>query len=203
MLFELFFRENETPRCPTAIIRRFVLWSLVCWVSAAPSFGLAITFGGTKGAARGSTAGFDPYAMATAIVLFSALYTLLTSTDAFDRFHRIRGMRRTLYIGYWTRIGMSIAFPITFFVDVMTGLYSIGAVNSVLGSQSGFGATFLITCLHGTIMNLLIALYMSIIFPIVRAMTKDKSRPGFEVILPAAAKASLPEAQIAQKRTQC
>ena len=96
MLLELFSNEGEHPRCAKAIVRRFILWSLVCWVSAAPSFGL-VTLGRTGG--RNSEAGgFDPWAMACAITLFSILYTTLTTSAAFDRFHRIRGVRRTLYI---------------------------------------------------------------------------------------------------------
>ena len=198
MLLELFSNEGEHPRCPKAIVRRFILWSLVCWVSAAPSFGLAVSF--VAGGRFTKAGGFNPWAMAYAITLFSILYTVLTSTDAFDRFQRIRAMRRTLYIGYWTRMGISIIYPVSFIVDMIPGLISITAVDRTLGIQSGFVATFLITCLHGTLMNLVIAVYMGMLYPIVRALVKDPNRPGgFEVILP---EAKLPEATLAEKMPQ-
>lgn len=198
MLFELFSNEGEHPRCAKAIGRRFVLWSLVCWISAAPSFSLAASFGGGgRGAGAG---GFDPWAMACAITLFSILYTIFTSTDAFDRFHRIRGVRRTLYIGYWTRIGISIVFPVSIVLDMVPGIISVGAVNSAFGVQSGFVATFLITCVHGTLMNVIIAFYMGMLYPIVRAVAKDPNRPGgFEVVLPPV---NLPEAKLADPMPQ-
>lgn len=199
MLLELFSNEGERPRCPKAIVRRFILWSIVCWVSAGPSFGLAMTVGGNGGKMSGA-GGFNPWAMACAITLFGILYTVFTSTDAFDRFQRIRGMRRTLYIGYWTRMGISIIVPVSLFVDMITGLISFGAVSQTLGIQSGFVATFLITCVHGTLMNLIIAIYMGMLYPIVLNLAKDPNRPGgFEVILP---EANLPEATLAEKMPQ-
>ena len=193
MLLELFSKEGEHPRCPKAVVRRFILWSLVCWISAAPSFGLVTL--GRSGGRNSEVGGFDPWAMACAITLFSILYTILTTSAAFDRFHRIRGVRRTLYIGYWTRIAVSIIFPVSFVVDVIPGAISILAVSSTLGIQSGFVATFLITCVHGTLMNLIIAIYMGMLYPIVLNLTKDPNRPGgFEVILP--------EATLAEKMPQ-
>jgi hypothetical protein len=182
MLFELFSIEGEHPRAPKAIVRRFILWSIVCWVSAGPAFGLAISMGG-----NGRGQHFSPWAMAMAIVLFTTLYTLFTSTDAFDRFHRIRGVRRTLYIGYWTRMGLSVALPVGMVVDMVTGIVSIQAVTKALHLESSFVTTFLITCLHGTLMNLLIAIYMAMLYPLVLRFSRDRPQPrGFEVIMPVA-----------------
>lgn len=186
MIFELFSIEGEHPRAAKAIVRRFILWSIVCWVSAGPAFGLALSLGSASGRGRGQGPGFNPWAMAAAITLFSILYTIFTSTDAFDRFHRIRGMRRTLYIGYWTRMAISIVVPISLVVDMVTGIFSVGIVARFLHTESGFVGTFLITCVHGTLMNLIIAVYMAIVYPIVRSLTRDPQRPGFEVILPSA-----------------
>ena len=200
MLLELFSNEGKHPRCAKAIVRRFILWSLVCWVSAAPSFGLVTLGRGGGGARNSELGGFDPWAMACAITLFSILYTLLTTSAAFDRFHRIRGVRRTLYIGYWTRIAVSIIFPVSFIVDLIPGAISILAVNSTLGIQSGFVATFLITCVHGTLMNLIIAIYMGMLYPIVLNLAKDPNRPGgFEVILP---EMKLPDATLTEQMPQ-
>ena len=50
-------------------LRRLLLWTVVCGVSAAPSFVLA-------------SHDYDPAAMALAVCVFILAYTAATSTDA-------------------------------------------------------------------------------------------------------------------------
>ena len=110
-------------------LRRLILWTIICSVSAAPSFVLA-------------SGEFDRAAMVVGVVIFIALYTLGTSTAAFERFHRRPFVRRTLYIGYGLRLIMSMTFPLgfvagpqigpvalVFFADVWPGALSLEVVR--------------------------------------------------------------------------
>ena len=135
--------------------------------------------------------------MALGIMLFAVGYTILTSTDSFGVFQRRPGVRRTLYIGYFTRLGLSIVFPLAMAADVVPGILSETAAQNtfkVLGishydSRSEiFFLTLLTTCIQGTILNFLISIYMLLVY---WAGAGRKQQRGFEVIMPEA----LPVAQ--------
>src|SRR5687767_15817356 len=112
------------------ILRRLILWTIICCASAAPSFAIAYDE-------------HDPAAMVAGVVLFILLYTAATSTSAFERFHRRPFVRRTLYIGYGLRLILSAVFPlglsskgpgvILMFADLWPGLVSLKIVQDGLG----------------------------------------------------------------------
>lgn len=201
MKLALFNLEGEHPRSATALARRFILWSIVCWISGGPSFAWAVIVGGNPPA---DAPPFDPWAMALGIVLFSMAYTALTSTDRFDAFQRRPGVRLTLYIGYFTRLGVSIAFPIAMGIDMLPGMFSVLGTQwlfEILGvdpstsSSALFLFTFLTTCVQGLLLNILISIYMLVVYVIVRFARRGRPEPrGFEVI--PTANPDLPEAQI-------
>lgn len=158
---------------PLAIARRFVLWSVVCWISAGPSFFWAHDE-------------FDRGAMVLGVCLFSILYTLFTSTPAFHRFKRRPFIRRTLYIGYGLRLALSICYPIGMVADALPGLFSVGLIESLGMETKGFVGTLAITCVQGALLNLIITLFMVVVYAIERAFLKapELQPRGFEVILP-------------------
>lgn len=196
---DLFSLDGEQPRSAKAVIRRFVLWSIVCWISGGPSFAWAIMMGYPPGEEH-----FDPWAMACGIILFSIGYTALTSTNRFDAFQRRPGVRLTLYIGYFTRLGVSILFPIAMGIDLLPGMLSVFWMRwffEILqvdpeGSQSAlFLFTLLTTFVQGFVLNILISLYMLVVYAIVRRTRWGRPEPrGFEVI--PIANQDMPEAQI-------
>jgi hypothetical protein len=157
---------------PADITRRALLWTLLCGISAAPSF---------IWAARG----FNRLAMILGVVIFITLYTLTTSTPAFLRFREKPFIRRTLYIGYGTRILISVIFPVGMAADLIPGLISISVVHTILGSMSeGFVATLLITIVHGTILNFLLTIYMFIVWGFQRLFMKPPEEPrGFPILM--------------------
>ena len=67
--------------------------------------------------------------MVCGVLLFICLYTVSTCNDAFERFHARPFVRRTLYIGYITRMALSVAFPLGMFLDMFPGLVSIAIVE--------------------------------------------------------------------------
>ena len=139
----------------------------------------------------------DPAAMALGIMLFAVGYTIVTSTDRFDVFQRQPGVRRTLEIGYFTRLGLSALFPLAMAADFVPGLLSMRMARNTFetvgissaGSPSAiFFCTLLTTCIQGAILNFLISIYMLVVYGLVRpsgAGRKQQER-GFEVIMPEA-----------------
>src|SRR5688500_12202871 len=133
------------------LLRRLALWTLVCVVSAVPSF----TWAGDR---------FDRGAMAFGVVLFILGYTALTSTAAFHRFHARPFVRRTLYVGYGVRLALSVAFPIRMGVDLMPGLLSVRLVEESGLAPRSFAGTFATTIVQGALLNVLLALFMTLVY---------------------------------------
>src|SRR5688572_17649859 len=106
------------------LLRRLLLWTVLCSVSATPSFVLA-----------SSSDDFSQAAMVVGVLLFIAAYTASTSTDAFERFHNRPFVRRTLYIGYGARMLVSVLFPYAWAADMIPGIISVGLVQNTLGLE--------------------------------------------------------------------
>ena len=159
------------------ILRRLGLCTLICLVSAAPSFLCAMRQ-------------FDERAMAVGVALFILAYTAVASTAAFERFHNLPFVRRTLYIGYGLRLAASLFYPVGIAADLFPGVISIEFVENVLGLKGkGFGATLAITVVQGTLLNVILAVLMSLVYGVQRLTLKPpaESAPrGFEVVVAAA-----------------
>jgi hypothetical protein len=154
------------------ICRRAALWTLLCCVSAGPSFIWA-------------SRDFDSAAMISGVAMFIVFYTVGTSTRAFLRFQRLPFVRRTLYIGYGLRVILSIVFPVGMTVDLLPGMFSVTVVQGLLPgiSRNGYLATLLITIVQGTIINVLLSMFMGMVWAIQRVACKpprDQSQ-GFPV----------------------
>lgn len=167
-------KEPEPIAIPT-VLRRLLLWTAVCVVSAAPSFVIAAHQ-------------YHQGAMALGVVVFILIYTGLTSTAAFERFHRRPFVRRTLYIGYGTRMAISIIFPIAMFPDIVAGTLSISIVREIFRLEpSTFAGTFLTTCVSGTILNVMVLALMLVVYALQRALLplpRDEQPRGFAVVMP-------------------
>src|SRR5215204_779137 len=133
--------------------------------------------------------GFDRGAMVVGVALFVTLYTVFTCTAGFERFHRRPFVRRTLYIGYGVRLGMSVAFPVGMAADLIPGLLSIGLVENVLGVRDKtFVGTLAVTIVQGTILNCIIAAMMGVVYGFQRKFCRPPEEPlsyGFQVVMKA------------------
>jgi hypothetical protein len=155
------------------VVRRLVLWTFLCGVSAIPSFYVG-------------SHEFDTRAMLVGVGVFSVAYTLFTSTTGFRRFAERPSVRRTLYIGYGTRIGISVLYPVGMAADLIPGFLSVGIVGGLGIDPKTFAGTLLATLVQGTLLNIILSVYMAVVFVIVRAVGGRRERhQGFEVILPA------------------
>jgi hypothetical protein len=155
------------------LLRRFLLWSVICIVSAAPSFLWA-------------SGEFNHLAMAYGVLLFIFIYTTISMTDWFERFHARPHVRRTLYIGYGARLAISIAFPVGAATDLYPGLISIGIVRNLGILPESFSGTLAVTIVQGTILNILIFIFMLLVYGILRmAYGSEPIVPrGFDVLPP-------------------
>ena len=176
----------DSANSPPAILRRFFLWLLICSMSAAPSFVMA----GTENANREG--------MAVGVILFVVGYTLLTSTSRFERFYRRPFIRPTMYFGYGLRLILSSLTFISslgarsnflIFPDLFCGALSLSAGAFLMGGTgerqlvSGFAGALLVTCIQGAILNVLVFIFMAIIYALQRAFRKNPVEPrGFEVV---------------------
>jgi hypothetical protein len=167
------------------VARRATLWTVLCSVCALPSFLFA--------APR-----FNVPAMVVGVVLFIILYTFATSTPAFLRFREKPFVRRTLYIGYVTRVVISIIFPLGMIVDFFPGLISVTTIavfvdnpraGPGLGSAMDFFGTLLTTILQGTLVNAVLGIYMAVVWGFQRIFLKlPEDRYGFPVEINSASK---------------
>ena len=152
-------------------LRRLLLWTIVCVVSAAPSFAFA-------------RVQFDHRAMVVGICVFICIYTAISSTAAFGRLYRRPFMRRTMYIGYGMRMLLSLAVPIGMRADIFPGALSLGFVENALRiDPRTFLGTFLTTCVQGTLLNVILLIFMSMVqgFQLLFLKQPNDGR-GFEVI---------------------
>ncbi len=146
-------------RDPLVILRRLWLWTLLCSVSAAPSFLWAMSE-------------YSRPAMLTGVVIFILLYTATTSTQAFHRFSRRPFVRRTLYIGYGLRVLCSLLFPLGMLIDLWPGLLSVFISELFFSGASSFVFTLVTTLLQGTFLNIILGMFMLILYALQRAVCK-------------------------------
>ena len=141
----------------TDILKRTLLWTVVCTISAVPSF-------------LGAWDDFNRLAMLTGLACFICLLTTTTSTQRFLRFRKRPFIRRTLYIGYGARLLISIAYPIGILVDFFPGIVSISIVEGLGIHGPSFLGTLLITFIQGTILNCTVFIVMLITYGIQRLL---------------------------------
>ncbi|MBN1512863.1 MAG: hypothetical protein JXB13_12685 [Phycisphaerae bacterium] len=145
---------------------RFLQWTGICAISSVPSFVVA----------RDE---FDTAGMVAGVTVFILAYTAVTGTQGFRRLKAEPFVKTTLYIGYGTRLAMSVLFPVGLFLDVWTGLASIEIVRLFLADPNGFAGTLAITILQGVFLNIILAVFMGAVYLLQRAVRPWPIREGF------------------------
>jgi hypothetical protein len=171
--------------------RRLWLWTIVCGISAAPSFALA-------------SDRFNDAAMVVGVCLFIAAYTAVTGTSFFQRLRRLPFVRRTLYIGYGARLALSLLHGTAFLVawsgapswwlfalvDVWPGVLSIELVQNLFGREpETFVGTLLTTLIQGTLLNAIVLVFMLVVYGLQRMFLTPppvEAPHGFDVVPPTA-----------------
>lgn len=145
-------------------------WLLVCMVSAAPSFYI--------GSTMAQQYGLQSAAMLLGILTFVAFYVFLESRKWTRRKLMSRPLRIAVWVGYVTRVAISVLFPVAMFLDIFCGLLSVSLTSGIFGMDFGPGrgssatesmsllfAWFYITTLvQGVILNCVLGAYVLIVF---------------------------------------
>jgi hypothetical protein len=158
------------------LLQRLSLWTTICTISAIPSFYFA------------SHERFDQRAMACGVAVFAVICTISSCTHAFERIHDLAHVKATLYVGYLTRLGMSVILPLGGSADLIPGVLSLTLVSKASISPRSFIGTFMATIIQGVFLNILLFLFMAIVYVLIRLAAHFKGTPqearGFEVVIP-------------------
>ena len=141
---------------------RLCLWTLVCAASAAPSF----LFG-----AMAFDKPEDIIAMLLGVLTFILGYTWITGKGWTQRFRRRPFVNRTLRIGYITRLLLSLGAlvaPMVLVVDIWCGMLSILIVAGKVDDEANALQVYVITLLQGIILNMVLAVYMALVWCVQR-----------------------------------
>ncbi len=155
------------PRRPSDSL---ALWSIVCVISAVPSF----YFG------YGTIAQEQVAAMCLGIAIFIGIYTAVDQWTLRHPWRQFRNVALTLKIGYCTRILISIVFPVGAMIDMVCGMMSVRAIKTILpmdhsypggsdylGGQVNFLSALLITLVQGVVLNIVLFGYMTLVLGII------------------------------------
>ncbi|MCA9130665.1 MAG: hypothetical protein KDB22_26440 [Planctomycetales bacterium] len=158
---------------PRSWLRSLLIWSTVCWISAAPSFVWGMATIATQQA----------WAMCLGVLIFIVVYTLLDQVSQNHQWRCWRGVPLALKIGYGTRIFVSILFPIGGILDMFCGLLSINLVTLAMGwfgpeplpmEQANFLTCLAITLVQGTILNIVLAVYTVTVLGLIIAIGNSR-----------------------------
>jgi hypothetical protein len=158
-------QDIQPYKSPPDLLQRSMLWTVVCGVSALPSF---------VWAEMSSPIDFDLGAIITGILIVIGTYTLATGTQFVVRLQAKPRAARAFRIGYLFRMFLSALFPLGMGVDLIPGMISVMLVDGLLGgsvSKSGSGGnsvsfviTLSITLLQGLFLNLIGFAFMGLVY---------------------------------------
>lgn len=141
------------------------IWTLVCTVSAAPSFFLGLA----------TVAPQQALAMLLGIAIFIVGYTVADQLTQDLPWRRNKSVRLTLRIGYISRLLISVVIPVGGMLDMFCGIISVEIVQTIF-PNSGYLETpdsmrflpaLLTTLVQGGVLNVVLAGYMGVVFCIV------------------------------------
>ncbi len=163
-------------------------WLLICAISGGPSFYFGLFVGGLRPAAI--------FAMIAGIATFAAFYVYLESRESVRRKIADRRIRRALWIGYGTRIVLSI-IPLAALVDMWCGVISVGLCDAIFGGGGNLmqsldrldapaeqlatipftAQIYFTTLVQGVLLNIILGAYTLIVLAICYS-TMSEHQPG-------------------------
>lgn len=157
---------------PAFRTRHFLIWSVICSVSAAPSFFFALI------------AGYNSFAIITGIIIFASFYTIFSSSQIFSNLKQKKIIRRSFKFGAGSRIIASVILIIGLIIsrdsfiilfgamDTFPGMLAITITNNIFGVKAsppinvdiynGFLITFVTTIIHAIFLNIIMYLIMGL-----------------------------------------
>lgn len=157
-------------------LRALARWTLICVMSAAPSFFWGCALHKQPHHIAGMICG---------ILAFILVYTAIECTHYYHQIISRPHVRCAALIGYGTRVLMSVIFPVGLFVDMFTGVWSVAIAQSVFrasadvpdGSMAAsFLQVFVATVIQGAFLNAMLLVYMLFIYSTLRVLTRIRRR---------------------------
>lgn len=158
-------------------LRALGRWTLICCMSAAPSFFWGCALHCELEHVIGMVCG---------ILVFVLGYTVVECTHYYQQIITRPHMHRTTLIGYGTRILISVVFPVGLAVDMMTGVVSVAIVENVspvnsvelseIGTTASAFTVFLTTVVQGVLLNITLFAYMVCVYGVLRVVTRVRDR---------------------------
>jgi hypothetical protein len=143
------------------LLSRFLLWMVICSLSAGPSFFFAHRE-------------FDEFGMLAGIACFIFAYTVLSGSLWVERLVRDPFAKRTIKIGYVSRVVLSFLFlvPPLAILDMVPGMLAVEMTKRLFFDQHGFQGTFITTMIQGVFLNIILMLYMAVVYGFQRVFLK-------------------------------
>ena len=152
-------------------LRSVFKWTVICGLSAAPSFFWGAALGSQLPQILGMLAG---------ILVFIALYSMADCHPMVQRFLNRRHVRLTARIGYGTRVVISIIL-VGAYLDMIVGMVAISISSTIFsdismgpGSEGNANAVIMFTSfmfttiIQGILLNILLGCYMLVVYVICR-----------------------------------
>lgn len=136
------------------LLRCFMVWTLLCSVAAATSFVWA------------KEDLFDTHGMLLGVATFIVAYALVAASDVVHVWRSKPFVSRTIKIGYGVRVLVSAAFPVGMAVDFFPGVIAVKTVGLFFRPSNGFVATYIITLLQGVFLNIILFVFMLLVYGI-------------------------------------
>ena len=179
---------NEWPTEATGPVLNFAgfsramfRWCLICGVCAIPSFSLGMFLGSDLTRVSAMVAG---------TVCFGVIYGAVDVLHGRKIANSNSRLSKALRIGFITRMGVSIIFPIGMLIDLFPGMVSLAAVQFLFGQSLMtfepielpptpavvFASVFVATLIQGLFMNVILAAYVAVLYRLTRAPPARVSR---------------------------
>jgi hypothetical protein len=135
-----------------------LVWLIVCWISAAPSFFIAI-----------GVVNVEQWpAMVAGVMTFVVGYIVADNRTYHWAFRQRKPVRYALITTYVIRIVISVIFPIAMFVDMFCGMIS-SMVLYPIGLDApkhdlSLGAVYLWTIAQGVVLNVVLGIVWIVLF---------------------------------------
>jgi len=156
--------------------RQLGMWTVICSISAAPSFFMAL---------MDYREPQQVVAMVAGIFCFILAYAAFGSTPLAKQFRQSPRVRRTVAIGYGTRMvisllsaGFFLGMPFPVVMDLYCGAISLGVIKSYGFYEGEPLGIFLTTLLQGGFLNVVLFVYMLLVFMILIPFVPSAPKPG-------------------------
>jgi hypothetical protein len=162
---------HQANRTPASLVATILLWTVVCSLSAAPSFFWA----------NGEVAKDQDGAMVLGVVVFIGIYSAADLLSRGMLFRQNAQMRSILRATFMVRSVMVVIFPVALTTDLFLGMFSVSFVEYLvkpfhpgLERKMSFGVAFATTLVQGGLLSIFLfflGLLISAIVFLIRSLT--------------------------------